>query len=83
MGSERCREDAMGPWARQTTESARSPVSVARKELTGLLSPSNSTLPKNRGGGGVTVNQKSDKEGGSAQELSHREQLFLFVAGRI
>jgi len=45
----------------------KSPVSVATKELTGSLSPLDSTLTKNRGVGGVMVNQKSDKEGGSSQ----------------
>ena len=33
------------------------PVSVATKELTGSLSPLDSTLTKNRGVGGVMVNQ--------------------------
>src|SRR6266404_3926524 len=35
----------------------KAPVSVANKELTGSLNPLDATLMKNRGGGGVMVNQ--------------------------
>jgi hypothetical protein len=63
------------------------PVSVADKELTGSLSLLNATLTKNRGGGGgvgeVMVNQKSDKEGGSSQELSQNVQLFILIVRTI
>ena len=44
------------------------PISVASKELTGLLSPLDSTLMKNMGEGGVMTNQRSDMEGGSSQD---------------
>ena len=37
-------------------------TSVDSKQLTPNLNPSESTLTKNRGGGGVIVNQISDKE---------------------
>src|SRR6267142_5371308 len=39
----------------------RSPVSVANKRLTRYLSPLDSALTKNRGRGGVMVNQTSDE----------------------
>src|SRR6266436_4515821 len=54
----------------------RSPASVANKELTGSLSPLDSALTKNRGVGGVMVNQKSDEEGRFLAGLSHSEHLF-------
>src|SRR5712664_3255610 len=37
------------------------PASVANKRLTAGLNPLNATLTKNRGEGGVTVNQTSDE----------------------
>ena len=43
---------------------------VASKELTGSLSPLYSALTKNRGGGGVIVNQKSEKEAGSRRTVA-------------
>src|SRR6266436_9924863 len=54
----------------------RSPVSVATKELTGSLSPLDSALTKNMGGGGVMVNQLPSTERRARQDSSRAGPPF-------
>jgi len=51
------------------------PASVDSKPLTETLSPLDATLMENMGGGGVMVNQESDKD--SCPE-EHRDEGSLF-----